>query len=172
VTDLKALMELSTKVTPLPWYLDAGDDEHCCSIDGIISEAEQKRINTDTRLHLGDFPLDTKWVAVNPGCAPVELANPDADFAYIVAACNAVPGLIQRLQAAEDENERLKQCDVGGDMEAQALAWLDVYRELRAAGIESFFCENFSGRGRAIAFIRHLAERAALTPPTKGEEKR
>jgi hypothetical protein len=104
VTDLKALMELSTKVTPLPWDSDpSGVFCNNPDADGMGGEILE--------------PHDPKTPPIG-GIGRVGDPYPRGDnhpaenMRFIVAACNTVPSLIQRLQAAEEAlqtaNEKLE----------------------------------------------------------------
>jgi hypothetical protein len=100
MTDLKALMELSTKVTPLPWDSDpSGVFCNNPDADGMGGEILE--------------PHDPKTPPIG-GIGRVGDPYPRGDnhpaenMRFIVAACNTVPSLIQRLQAAEEERDRYK----------------------------------------------------------------
>jgi hypothetical protein len=129
VTDLKALMELSTKVTPLPWEWEN-------SLWG-------KRRPYNLESPNGDFHPLIVLKTPEDGWPPN-----DADAAYIAAACNTVPSLIQRLQAAEEEREQLP----------DRLYWL--IREI----------ENGIPEMSAAELKEEI--RSVFSPPTKSEEKR
>jgi hypothetical protein len=145
VTDLKAILELSTKVTPLPW--DSDSSGVFCSnhdADGMGGEILE--------------PHDPKTPPIG-GIGRVGDPYPRGDnhpaenMRYICAACNAVPSLIQRLQAAEEENVRLRiACELKKQKsENEATDYVLILRS---------------------ALMDELVKARALTPPTKSEEKR
>lgn len=83
---LEELEGLISMATPGPWAYEQHGDTSECSV-GVILDDNNKQIsglNTDTTL----FVADT--------VAPEVASSTDA--AYIVAACNAVPRLIEMVQ--------------------------------------------------------------------------
>jgi hypothetical protein len=141
VTDLKALMELSKKATMTPWKASRRSwrnelDENNWFIVGNIGESADDD---------GDVGISATSVCIVVG-TKTSGDIPKDTAAYIVSACNAVPSLIQRLQAAEEERDRYK----------SALSGLvDRYMIAGVKGGDLW-----------------EAARLALTPPTKSEEKR
>lgn len=65
--------------------------------------------------------------------------------------------LRQRAETAEAELARLKLDYPGGDRDAQAMAWVAVWRALEDVGLLSFLEPEGTGRARAVAFIKHMA---------------
>lgn len=90
------------KATQGPWLLASGDDESCSSIFGVISEAENQRVEADTRIFRGDFPEDTKWIAVDAGVSPARLADED-NFDFIAASWQDVKDLIEEVERLRGE---------------------------------------------------------------------
>lgn len=83
---LEELEGLISMATPGPWAYEQHGDTSECSV-GVILDDNNKQIsglNTDTTL----FVADT--------VAPEVASSTDA--AYIVAACNAVPRLVEMVQ--------------------------------------------------------------------------
>lgn len=111
-SEIEQSMALARQATPGPWVVDTGDDEYCSSISGVISVAEQQRIAeiSRIRLHRGDFPEETLWVTVDPGCAPVKLSEahtPYNDSDFIADAGTNYLTDMQDLLALRKEVERL-----------------------------------------------------------------
>jgi hypothetical protein len=164
------LRELSQKATPRPWVIDSGDDEYCSSISGIISVSEQARIAeiSRNRPHRGDFPEETLWVTVSPGCAPAKISEdhtPYNDSEYIVAACNSLPSILDRLEAAEADAKYMR----GRESFLERFV-LDVYDIVN--GEESDAEEKLESIRRRLDNNESdgLDDlRAALSPPKKGE---
>jgi hypothetical protein len=133
VTDLKALMGLAEKATKRPWKTD-GDAIVETDWDGV----HERPVSFDE-----EYDPDI--------CEVLTGENRKNDAAYICAACNAVPDLIQRLQAAEEA--------------------LKFYAE------QWHYIDRFHGHGHYSPSNELVDDsgdraRAALTPPTKSEEKR
>lgn len=90
---LEGLLRLSEAATPGPWAYEQHGDTSECSV-GVILDDNNKQIsglNTDTTL----FVADT--------VAPEVASSTDA--AYIVAACNAVPRLVEMVKLAASRLE-------------------------------------------------------------------
>lgn len=88
---LEGLLRLSEAATPGPWAYEQHGDTSECSV-GVILDDNNKQIsglNTDTTL----FVADT--------VAPEVASSTDA--AYIVAACNAVPRLVEMVKYLSEE---------------------------------------------------------------------
>lgn len=103
LTELLAGMRtVIDRATLGPWLVVGGDDEYCSGISGVISQAEYERIKLKAAEHRGDFPVDTQWIAVSPGCAPVNVGSNDGDYEFIVAAHTQWPATVDALQAAVD----------------------------------------------------------------------
>jgi hypothetical protein len=88
-----------------PWVLDEGDDEHCCSIAGVVqqsvlAEAEQRHRGR------GDFPENMPWIAVSPGCASVVVD--ESAFEFIAASRTDLPRLIAAYRELRQELADLK----------------------------------------------------------------
>lgn len=94
---LKQIEKRLTAATPGPWHLVAGDDAYCSSICGILGDDEKRRIEADQTPRRGDFPEDTRWVMVDPGCAPVQLIGDDNEE-FIAHARQDVPDLIAEVR--------------------------------------------------------------------------
>lgn len=85
---LDELERLRKAATPGPWAYEQHGDTNECGV-GVILDDNNKQIsglNTDTTLFVAD--------AIAP-----EVAS-STDAAYIVAACNAVPRLVEMLRIA------------------------------------------------------------------------
>ena len=85
---LEELERLVNMATPGPWAYEQHGDTSECGV-GVILDDNNKQIsglNTDTTLFVAD--------AIAP-----EVAS-STDAAYIVAACNAVPRLVEMLRIA------------------------------------------------------------------------
>jgi len=81
-SELSELERLEREATPGPWIVDAGDDECCSSVSGVVSDSERQRLQASNRVHRGDFPEDTRWIVVDPGCSPVIVVD---NFDFIAA---------------------------------------------------------------------------------------
>ena len=89
--DLEKLMKLHDAATPGPWKVKIGDFE---SEDGY---------GTVTAPYV---EADGKTICVPFDRGPDD-ENDEADAAYIVAACNAVPELVARIRALESQRDWL-----------------------------------------------------------------
>jgi hypothetical protein len=102
VTDLEALMELAAKATQLPW-MAGRNDTLSYHAEGGGPYKNVYADDPDGKFHMGErLPAIVCEVfdAVGADCRH--------NAEYLAAACNAVPSLIQRLQAAEEERDRYK----------------------------------------------------------------
>ena len=70
---------------------------------------------------------------------------------------------LDKCGALERENERLKNPDLLGDIEAQARAWIAVHRAAEDVGLLCFVPPDGFGSGqhRTVEFIKHLGARVA-----------
>ena len=94
-------------VTPAPWVMAGGDDECCSRVGGIVSEAEQRRIDADATIHRGDYPESTAWIVVYPGVSPVQFVPQDNDEFFIFARNHAAE-IIAALRRAEGMEESVE----------------------------------------------------------------
>jgi hypothetical protein len=149
VTDLKALMDLSKKASAAPWT-----NALLVGKDGITLQGDEAKKYAAEWIDSGGpefFAVlcekpDGRADVCHTGNGPTSEAN----AAYIAAACNSVPSLIQRLQAAEEERDRYK-----------------AAMELMLSP-ETDWDDGAVGVGYGFRNIARLA----LTTPTKSEEKR
>ena len=144
-------------------------------IRGLTAERDALREEADWVRKKLDLPADTPLFAgagkTLAGTLHVLCSHAHGYETYIAAhKCNDKQGEIARLTV---EIDRLRADYAGGDMEAQALSWVAVYRECERLGIlaDTWGDTTRTGQGRVIAFLRHLAARAGVRlerPPAQG----
>jgi hypothetical protein len=99
--ELNAIRERAERATPGPWVVTCGDDEYCSTVGGILPETELRRVEAEHDGR-GDFPENTQWIVVDPGCAPVHLASGDNEE-FIAHAREDVPRLLAEIDRLRDE---------------------------------------------------------------------
>lgn len=97
---------LASQATPGPWREGRHDMQ---SYDGYTGEAFTNIYVNGTHRHpkLGEILPRVIAKAIDDLDEP-NADNNKADAAYIVAACNAIPALLDALEAAERERDALK----------------------------------------------------------------
>jgi len=165
--NLEQIKERHAKATKGPWLLASGDDEFCSSIFGVISEAENQRVEADTRIFRGDFPEDTKWIAVDAGVSPARLADED-NFDFIANSWQDVKDLIEEVERLR---RRVELRDLKLEAARKGLEWYAAPRYMDA-GNATIQTLDIGQVARQVLEALAIEERpTAIASPSQGEGK-
>jgi len=95
--ELVQLLEMAKKATPRPWFVRHLDDTHAMNFIGISTVADAARADRWPEFDHGEIVAAT--LVQEPRYVAVADGKWDENAAYIAAAADALPSLIEELLA-------------------------------------------------------------------------